>query len=150
MKLPFSKDYLYPIGAAMCYGTSAVLIREGMTAKMAPPLVGATVALFWGTLALLPQTILNMKSFRHTNRKGYALFLLAGVAASMGMMSNFFGLSMAPVVVVTPLTSINPLVTIVLAGVFLKRLEKVTLRIVMGAALVVAGVIVITVDTALR
>ncbi len=150
MKLPFRRDYLYPLGAAICYAISSVLIRQGMVEEMAPPLVGATVSLFWGTLVLVPQTIASMQSFRHADRRGHALFFLAGVAASVGLMANFYGLSVAPVVVVTPLTSISPLVTILLAGLFLKRLEKVTIRIVLGAVLVVTGVVIITIETALR
>ncbi|MBI4297156.1 MAG: DMT family transporter [Chloroflexi bacterium] len=149
MNLKLSGGYLYSLAAAICYGSSAVLIRQGMSSELAPPLVGATLSLFWGTLALLPQTVTTARTFSHVPRRAYLFFVLSGITSSIGMMSNFYALSLAPVVVVAPLTSINPLVTILWAHLFLKRLEKVTLRVVLGAALVVAGVIIITLGRAL-
>jgi drug/metabolite transporter (DMT)-like permease len=49
------------------------------------------------------------------------------------------------VVVVSPIASVNPLMAIALAHLFLKRMERITPRIIAGAVLVVAGVTAIAI-----
>ena len=43
---------LYGIAAGLSYGISAILIRRGVEG-IAPPMVGATISMFAGTLGLL-------------------------------------------------------------------------------------------------
>jgi drug/metabolite transporter (DMT)-like permease len=54
----------------------------------------------------------------------------------------------APVVIVAPIVAVYPLVTITLTAIFLRNIEKVTLRTISGAALVVTGVILVGIGTA--
>ena len=42
--------YSFALSASVAYGASQVLTRHTVT-DLAPPLAGAAVALFWGTLA---------------------------------------------------------------------------------------------------
>jgi len=84
---------------------------------------------------------------RRAPRKAFLLMALAGLAASAGVTFNFLALSRAPVVIVAPVSSITPLVSLALAHIFLQRLERVTMRIWLGAALVVAGVVTIAVGS---
>ena len=62
--------------------------------------------------------------------------------------STYLALGQAPVVVVAPVTGTNPLFSIILAWVFLRQMERLTLRVVLGAVLVVAGVTVVSVSQA--
>jgi uncharacterized membrane protein len=48
------------------------------------------------------------------------------------------------VVIVSPLSSINPLFVLFLAALFLRNMEKVTAKIVLGSAFIVAGSTVLT------
>lgn len=56
----------------------------------------------------------------------------------------YFALSKAPLVMVSPIFAINPLITLLLAHIFLNKLEKITTRTVLGTILVVSGVSIIT------
>ena len=49
--------------------------------------------------------------------------------------------------VVTPLASLNPLVTLTLAHLFLQRLERVTARMVGGTVMAVGGVVLVVVGS---
>ena len=49
------------------------------------------------------------------------------------------------VVIVAPLASLHPLVVVGLSYFFLKEIEKVTQKIVLGAIMVVLGVVLITI-----
>ena len=76
-------------------------------------------------------------------------FGLSGILSASGVAFLYIAMSNAPVVVVSPVIAINPLVTLVLAHFFLQRLERITARTLLGTALVVGGVVVVTVSTAL-
>ena len=65
---------------------------------------------------------------------------LAGIASGVAVISWYFAVQRADVVVISPIVSSSPLVTLFLAHLFLTRLERVTRRLVVGALLTVAGV----------
>ncbi len=134
----------FGIGAALAYGGSSVLVRYGVVG-LAPPLVGAAVALLAGTLglAIIGARHLDRTSLTQTT-KPTVFLLIAGIMAGLGIVAGFFALDMALVVIVSPLQSINPLFALLGAYLFLGRLEKITLRLVVGTFLVVFGVILIT------
>jgi drug/metabolite transporter (DMT)-like permease len=134
---------LLGIGAGLSYGVSSVLIKYSV-GNLATPLVGASVSLFVGTIGL---GIFGGRGFRGTavnNRRGLVFLVLSGAAAACGILCMFFALNMAPVVVVTPLQSTNPMFALLFSYLFLGRLEKITPKLVAGSILVVTGVILIT------
>lgn len=139
--------YLFPLMAALSFGSTPVLIRKGLT--HAPALVGVTLALFCASVIFLPLALRGSRKVDGLQKRGVIFMLLAGLASAGGSIFNYLALSRAPVVLVAPLTSIYPLVTLLCAHLFLKRQERITRRIVAGAALVVAGVATITVGKAL-
>lgn len=138
----------FGIGSALAYGTSSVFIRRGVT-NLAPPLVGAAIALLAATLGL---AIFSLRDLSGTslrqNRQAVGLLLISGVANSLGIIASFFALSLAPVVTIGPLQSINPLFTLLFSHLFLSHLEKITPKLVVGSLLVVVGVILITLGRA--
>jgi drug/metabolite transporter (DMT)-like permease len=46
-------------------------------------------------------------------------------------------------VLVSPIIGITPLITLVLAAIFLRELEKLTFKVISGSTIVVAGVILV-------
>ena len=46
-------------------------------------------------------------------------------------------------VLVTPIVAVSPLVTLILAAIFLRQVERVTIRVVLGSCLVISGVILV-------
>lgn len=133
----------FGIGAALAYGASSVLVRRAV-GVLAPPLVGAAIALLSGTLALAVVGARGLKTSLVESRKAIGFLLLSGLAASLGIIASFFALSMAPVVIVSPLQSTNPLFALLWSYLFLGRLEKITRRLVLGTVLLVGGVILVT------
>jgi len=55
----------------------------------------------------------------------------------------FFALSHGKVVIVEPLVSSNPVTTLLLTSIFLRDVESLTLRVILGAALTVTGTILV-------
>jgi DME family drug/metabolite transporter len=62
----------------------------------------------------------------------------------VAQIANFIALSRADVSVIIPLLNTTPLFTVLFSSIFLRGMETITPRILLGAALMVAGVVVIT------
>jgi drug/metabolite transporter (DMT)-like permease len=134
----------FGFGAALAYGSSQVLARHTVS-ELAAPLVGSSLALFWGTLGFFLLTFRGLRGPNANFRLGAFYFGLAGIFSSMGVTGLFLALERAQVVIVSPVVSTNPLFTLVLAAIFLRDVERLTLRVIVGAMLVVGGVVVLSV-----
>ena len=84
-----------------------------------------------------------------TARTGLVFIIFCGLASALGVISLFTALSMSDVVIVTPIASISPLVTLVLAHIFLNKLEQVTKWIVFGTGLAVLGIVMVIIGSTL-
>ncbi|MDQ6906267.1 MAG: DMT family transporter [Chloroflexota bacterium] len=139
--------YLIAFAAAVAYGTNAVLTRRGL-AHYGSPLRAIVIALTTGVLVLAP---LAVRAYRaqgdgwRPERRALLFIIFSGLAAILGYCSNVLALSVLPVVVVAPISSTYPLVTVFLVRIFLRGHEEVNLRTALGAVCVVAGVILVTV-----
>lgn len=129
--------------AAFFYGVAAVLTRIGV--RDTSPIVGAAIAFLTGMVIMIPLSARGLSTGLKADRTSILYLLLSGLLASLGIMAYYAAMATTPVAVVTSITSANPLATILLAHVFFRRMERITKRVVMGAVLVVAGVVVVTI-----
>lgn len=134
--------YLAALGAALSYGSSQVLVRH-VTTNYAPPLVAASYGIFFGAIYLSFIAGRDLPNALKQPRSVLLMTLLSGFAAGGGVLSIFLALSRAPVTVVSPVAAVTPLMTLVLSAIFLRGLERITRRLVTGALLVLAGVILV-------
>ena len=79
-----------------------------------------------------------------TQRKSFAFFGTAALVSTTAQLLTFLSLSRGEVSAVIPLLNTNPLFALLFSSLFLRDVEKITLRVVLGAALMIAGVILIT------
>ncbi len=138
-----AQGYALAVVAAISYAVAQVLVRQRI-ASVASPLAASVVTLFSGMAALWLINIRNLKVDLRTQRRGVIFFVLGGICSAIGVVCQFFALRAAPIVVVSPLVAINPLIALTLAHIFLQRLEKITVRMFIGAFLVVVGVMIIS------
>ncbi|MDA1129245.1 MAG: EamA family transporter [Chloroflexi bacterium] len=74
---------------------------------------------------------------------------MAGLASGVAVIALYNAVQRADVVIISPIVSSSPLVTLALAHLFLGRLERVTRRLAAGAVLTIAGVIMVVVGSQL-
>lgn len=144
MRSPLAQGYLFALGASLCYAVATVLARSLLKGE-ASPLATSVWTLIFGllTLTLFLAPRLGWEGRGTARLRGYLFFGASGVAAGAGVTAMYFGLKAAPVVVVSPVTSVHPLFALLFAHLFLQHLERVTLRVALGAALVVGGVVLV-------
>jgi DME family drug/metabolite transporter len=132
-------DIVYPVLGAIAFGISANLRKGGLEAINVPVLAAAVTAL---TAALFSLGLLEFKggkqAFKLSRRSGAWLFT-AGFFNTAAMLSVFYALSFGKVVIVEPLVSSNPVLTLLLTSIFLKDLEVLSIRVIMGSLLAVVG-----------
>lgn len=139
MKPDLTRGYLLGLAAMIAYGINALVIREGVQ-RFGVVLPGLTVALLTGLLTLAPLAWRGREAARSLPRRGLQLMLVAGLCSAIGIGSFFMALSYAPVSIVSPVSSVYPLVTLLLARLFLQRSERITWQMALGVTSVVAGV----------
>lgn len=140
--------YTFAFGAAICYGTASPLLKIGLR-EWGSVLTGITIALLAGLLAVAPLAFAARRGQGpgwRPERRAILFVLASGCTALLGFGSNTFALSQLPVVVVAPISSTYPLITVLLVRIFLRHSEALTPRIALGAALIVLGVICVTVS----
>lgn len=135
----------YPLLASFLAGFSQILRKFGLAAVPHPVLaaaVTATTSLVVVSLSLWVGS--RRKKVLALNKGCFPFYLAAGLAVSLGMVTIYYALDLGKVVVVIPISSTGPLFTLTLTALFLKGVERVTLKIVLGAALIISGVILLT------
>ena len=143
--------YLLAFGAACCYGTTNVVVRQ-LTIDYTSPLVVATISLFFGILLVAPvaakQAVASVGELRQS--PGFMVYAaLSGLAAATGVNCTYFALQRAEVVVVAPIVSANPLFTLLLAALFLQQQENVNRWLALGIIVTVAGVALVVLGSTL-
>ena len=120
--------------------------KFGLAAVPHPFLAAAVTAT--SSLAVSLITLWYVEKSQETwkmNRHCFWWFLAAGVTISLGMVCIYYALDLGKVSVVIPISSTGPFSSLILAAIFLRDVERVTFRIVLSAAMIVAGVVLLTV-----
>ena len=137
--------YLASFGAAAGYGFGTffalLVIRDQI-----PPMTGTVYSLLFGTLIM---ALLFLRpawtDLKVAPGRAWVVVFMSGLASAWGVASLYLALARVPLVVASPISGANPLVAILMTHLFLQRLERVSLRTVVGAAMVVVGVTLVAV-----
>lgn len=136
------KHLLYPLMAAVFIGFANVLRRLGLI-EYSQVLMGvATGSLaslgVYGSLIISSSTIRNSISL---NREAFILVGKAGLVLSGAWFFNFYALSIEEAIVVSSLRSTTPLFVLLFSHFFLKKLERLSLKLLIGTFVIVLGVL---------
>jgi len=135
----------YPLSAAFLAGVSHPLRRYTLTLANEPLYLTAVigiVALPWlASVTLLP----GQKQRPVWDRRAMGPFLIAGTFETVGILLVIVALSVGQVVVVSPIVATSPLWIVLGSWLFLRDIERLTLRTILGAVCVVAGTIAISI-----
>ncbi|MCZ6876735.1 MAG: DMT family transporter, partial [Acidobacteria bacterium] len=126
-------------GAAAAYGAGHTVARHVVTSAASAP-VTATYTLFFGMLMLFAISARHLRRDLKAPRSALIMMALAGVWSSLGIFFMYTALSRAPVTLASPIVAAYPLIAMMLTHIFLRRLERVTARMVWGAVLVAIGI----------
>jgi len=132
-------DILYPLLGAVAFGLSTTLRKSGLSV-LPIPLLGAAVTV--GTAFIIILIVIRWRGGRLALKFDPAStrwLFVAAVVNTGAILSVFSALNVGKVVRVEPLIASNPLLTILWVGIFLRQIERISARIVLGALFTVMG-----------
>lgn len=137
-------DTMFPIGAALISAISQSLRKQAL--KIIPdPFVAVAIVTTVSLMLLMGFVVATHKTQQlRMERSGFLFFLCAALIAAAAQVANFVALARGDLSVIIPLLNTTPLFTVFFSALFLRQVETVNLRVVVGAALMVAGVVMIT------
>jgi DME family drug/metabolite transporter len=140
------QDAIFGLATAFLWALSPVFTVEGLD-ELDSPLLGVTIGLVFSVLAyalVLSAALRRGPSARDLPREGVALKAISGVLVALSIWGRWVALDTADVGVVLALNLLAVPTVLLLAPVIAGRhLERVDARIWLGAALVVAGSLVL-------
>lgn len=132
-----------PLLSATCFGVVAILRKLGLseTGVVVGSAINVTTALVAFTAFLLVSGQCHALACRG---RSLACFVAAGIAENGAVFLNVMALSVGAVSVVAPLYGAAPIFVLFLSFFFLRGVETLSGRIVLGTLLIVLGVYLIT------
>ncbi|WIV68559.1 DMT family transporter [Natrialbaceae archaeon AArc-T1-2] len=142
-------DLVWPIAAAATFAVANVARRYGMLEAPITALEAVAINETAGLIALVAYVLARDRDVDvlAMPRETYVYFTGSGLLTTVAMVSLMaaLGLEAGRIAIVDPLVATAPLFTIVFAAVLLRDLERVTSGVVVGAALIVVGAVLITI-----
>ncbi len=152
LKQSWGRDWKSVLGyglaltSAACYGAGTLSGRV-LTNLFGSPFIMAAGSMFFAMLVLSPW--FGRQAVEGVTRagRGSVFMFLAGLSAACAVMSLYFAISRegSSILVLSPIVSCNPLVTLVLARFFLRRTETISRELVIGTLMAVGGVALVVV-----
>ena len=138
-----ARHLIYPFIAASCFGTVAIVRKLGLST--AGPLfdaaINVTAALFASTTFVAASG--NLGSLR-CDRRSLIWFVAGGIAENCGVFLVLLALGFGDVSVVIPLAGTAPLFVLLIAYIFPSESNRLNWRVLLGAVLIVLGVVLLT------
>jgi uncharacterized membrane protein len=133
------------LGTALSFAVAAVFIRGGLEA-LPSPLLGVTIGMIVTTIAYAGLLLFQRRPLRRASlsRDVVVFQLLAAVFVALATWARWIALNMAPVAVVLTLGRLNVPVVILLSPFLVgHHLERVTVRVWVGSALIIIGSLIL-------
>jgi uncharacterized membrane protein len=143
------RELLFPLAAAVFFAAGNVIRRFGLQTTEATALQAVALNETAAFVALAAYIVASGSAgeVRSAPARTYGLFAVSGTLTAVALLSLFtaFSLPGGRVVIVDPIVAAAPLVTVALAALLLRDLERVTPRVAAGAVMVVVGAALVTV-----
>ena len=143
-ELPWNKrDIVFPVLGALAFSISTTFRKSGLMTVQVPLLAAAVTV---GTAFFVLLGIIYLQGGRRVlkfNRQSGGWLFGAALVNTGAILSFFSALNLGKIVRVEPLVACNPLLTLILAGIFLRQLETLTARVVLGALVTIIGTVLV-------
>ena len=133
--------------AGAATGASTVLAKQAVSVYDSPLVITALGMLAAMFIVVPAVGIIAVRSpaVRKFEWRSMGFIWLSGMSTTVSIVAQLFAVQRADVVVVAPILATFPLWTLLLAHVFIARLEQITLRLTVGAIVTVVGVVAVAV-----
>lgn len=139
------KPQLLALLTAICWGVGGYFEKKGLHLGNLSPQMGITIRTFTALIILAVVSFPQWKTIPQAGSKALLYMVIGGgiVAGAVGMLSYYSAIKGAPLGKVMPIAFTSPLFGVLMGLIF--EGEPLTLKIVIGTLLTLAGIVVLTV-----
>lgn len=137
-------DLLFPLGAAFLTGVSQNIRKTGLNILPNPYLAVAVTTTTSLVVFVTGLVVTGQVGSLRGDRRCLPFYGAAALISAVAQLCTFAALSKGQLSVVVPLVNTNPLLIVIFSALFLRDVEKVTKFVILGAALIVVGITLIT------
>lgn len=136
------KGVFFALLSAFMWGSAPVIFKLGLKGEISP-LVGILIHNLTATIfALIAVLILRENLFNHPIRELGMVALGGFVSGFLGLLVYYKAIKVGEVSIVAPIASSSPLFSVLLAVLILG--ESLTLQKVLGALLIILGIVLLS------
>ncbi|PVX25176.1 MAG: hypothetical protein CW691_05375 [Candidatus Bathyarchaeum sp.] len=143
-KIP-KKGLIAPVLGSLAIAFSQIVRKEGLNIYN-QPLLGVAVGYSTSIIVYILVIVASKQKSRRFSRKDIQLFWKPGVGIAAGWLLSFLALSQEMVSIVAPVLQTELLFILFFTYIFLRKLEKISIKLVASAILIIAGVILISIN----
>jgi len=143
MNIKLTPDLLFPLVASISLAVGQILRRFSLKI-LDDPILGATVAITFSFplygLYLIISKQLSLTEVKSINKCRYCIVCTAGFLLSIMVLLTFYATALQKVSIVSLLQSTHSIWALLLSAIFLRKTEKIDLRVIMSVILTFLGV----------
>jgi drug/metabolite transporter (DMT)-like permease len=138
-------ELIYPFLAVFLFAMKDVTVRWGLAAGDGQPVLAAAIAALTSTVEIYAFTrYIRGERLLVPPRNVFCWFVASGICTGASFLFMYLALSMERVSIIAPLINSYAVFVLILTPLIARRIEIITWRKVVGAALVVAGIFLIS------
>lgn len=134
---------LFPLGASLLAGIAFPVRRYALGISNEPLFFAALLALVSLLCLLISSPLRKKQQATLDHKKGIGWLVIAGGFEALAALLSLVAVSVGKVVVVAPIVATSPLWTLGMSALFLRGLETISVRTILGTLSVVAGTVAV-------
>ncbi len=137
--------FIYGLGAAICWGSSAIFIKLAL-AEGGRPIGGSLIAYLAAAAVISPSVFLSRRSRRELvgeSRESLGIAIWGGLTTSIAQLFRYLSLATGSIIAVTLALRAQPVWVLILAFIFIREYESFDRWILLGNGLILAGTVLV-------
>ena len=140
------KGLIVPVFGALALASSQIVRKESLNI-INQPLLGTAIGYSTSLIVYLSvMKFLKGDKISNFSRQDFQMFWKPGIGIALGWLLSFFALSQGLVSIIVPILQVELLFILLFSYIFLRKLEKISIKLVSSAILIITGVILLSIN----
>ncbi|MEJ2281248.1 MAG: EamA family transporter [Candidatus Bathyarchaeota archaeon] len=140
------KGLIVPVFGALALASSQIVRKESLNI-INQPLLGTAIG--YSTSLIVYLSVMKLfkgEKISNFSRQDFQMFWKPGIGIALGWLLSFFALSQGLVSIIVPILQVELLFILLFSYIFLRKLEKISIKLVSSAILIITGVVLLSIN----
>ena len=140
------KGLIVPVFGALALASSQIVRKESLNI-INQPLLGTAIGYSTSLIVYLSvMKLFKEEKISNFSRQDFQMFWKPGIGIALGWLLSFFALSQGLVSIIVPILQVELLFILLFSYIFLRKLEKISIKLVSSAILIITGVVLLSIN----